>query len=117
MGTDKKRLTEVLLLCTHIMFTWRNKKNVNTFWLKMCLILRLAWSLSLFVDISSQSVSSKNVQIFRVFTTIFFIPARIFMAVVFYFCMVEIMCVCVQNACSPLKEAVFKAKYVVFKFF
>ena len=33
LGTHQKCLTEVLLMSTH-MFSWQNRKNINTLWLK-----------------------------------------------------------------------------------
>ena len=34
VGTQQKCLFEALLMSTHNMFSWRNKKNIPTFWLK-----------------------------------------------------------------------------------
>ena len=41
VGTHKKRLGEALLMSTHNMFLWRNKKNISTFWLKKVSYLEL----------------------------------------------------------------------------
>ena len=34
VGTHLKCLTKVILMSTHSMFSWRNKENISTFWLK-----------------------------------------------------------------------------------
>ena len=37
--THLKRLTEAHILCTHDIFSWRNKKNINTFVLKKAMTI------------------------------------------------------------------------------